>query len=345
MVTNTLMQQSYHADTGLRSNRWVTDTALHLIDHYQPQFIILSYAQQYFATRFTCHTVSGRAKLYDAVFDEVARFIEQSGFVPIVVGTGDMMPLVGTIDLSGLDGLAIVDKWSNRYAGLYGISKKDINDLKNIAQVERIVDREEFISLFNGETGDAARLPDYLAVAREGYNFKSHSRQPIMIPACNEFIPVSTIMGNVQSITEFGNLIHANFENIRMALILIEGVGIKNFQLPCKPCANGIGWYCYEPGEAQYLAITKGKHHLFTYPTDYKYDSADDEIKGYPFAGYFNTIHDNTLGNRGGGRSIVVGNRGMATQSTTGNTIDGKWLAWNLYNQGCMTEIHKKNED
>lgn len=345
MMKSVLNNHPYPGDLDVRSNQWVTNTALDLIDHYDPRFVFLSYAQQYFSMRYTRLTSSEREKMCDAVFAEVDRFTKESGFLTVVVGTGDMIPVVDTIDLSRLDGLAISSHWSTRYAGLYGISDNDKNYIKNIAGIERVVSKAECMSLFKGVPGDAERLPDFLAVAREGVCFKAPLlRSPVMIPACNAFIPVSTTVGNVKSITDISERIDGYLKNNKVALILVDGIGMKDFRFPCKPCSNGMGWYFYEAGSSQYLALSTGEHQFFTHPLGYKEYVNDDENTEYPFSGYFNTIPEHTLGKRFKGKSIAVGNRSMFMHTVTGTDISCECFARNLYNQGCMAVIHRQNK-
>jgi hypothetical protein len=345
MVKNVLASHPYPGDIDIQSNRWVTDTALDLIDKYHPQFVFLSYAQQYFSMRFTQLAQAEREKMMNAVFLEVERFTQESGFLPVIVGTGDMTAITGDIDLSRLDGLAVSSHWSTRYIGLYEMSYNDLKYIKGNAGIERVVSKKEFVDLFGGSAKDAKRLPDFLAVAKEGVCFRTPAlRRLVMIPACNACIPVATTLGEVNSITDISDLIAANSKKHKIALIMVEGVGINDFKLPYKPCSNGMDWYFYEAGSAQYLAISTGKHQFFTFPAGYREYVEDNEQKEYPFSGYFNAPPDNTLGNRINGRSVAVGNRSMFMHTTTGTDISIECFARNLYNQGCMAVVHRQDK-
>lgn len=345
MIKNVLAKNPYPGDLDLGSNQWVTDTALELIDKYNPQFAFLSYAQQYFSTRFTFFSEAERKKMYQAVFAEIERFTQESGFLPVVVGTGDMIPVAGRIDLSRLDGLAVSSNWATRYAGLYQMSKADLDYLGKIPEIERIISKEEFITIFGGKAEDGKRLPDYLAITREGFHFKApYLRHPVMIPAQNNFIPVSTALGEITCLTAIREQILTYLESKKIALILVEGIGVRDFLLPYNLCANGVGWYYYEPGEAQYLAISQGKQQLFTYPPGYRYYLEKDEKKEYPFSGYFTTIPEDTIGSSFRGRSIAVGNRSMFMHTTTGTDIAYECFARNLNNQGCLAVIHREDK-
>ena len=99
--------------------------------------------------------------------------MDASGFASIVVGTGSMTPLLGSVDVTKLDGLALCTHWSIRYAGLYEPSREDMKTLAENPLIERIVPREEIIALFNGTPDQAERVPEYLMLTREGYTFRT----------------------------------------------------------------------------------------------------------------------------------------------------------------------------
>ena len=55
MVKGVLQRHPYPGDMDPGSNRWVTDTALDLVDSYNPRFVFLTYAAQYFSGRYTAY--------------------------------------------------------------------------------------------------------------------------------------------------------------------------------------------------------------------------------------------------------------------------------------------------
>lgn len=344
-VKKVLSRHPYPGDVDYYSNKWVSDTALDLIKGYNPGFVFLAYAQQYFAGRFSLMHEEDREEMIFSVFREVERFINESGFTPIIIGNGDLIDHLGNIDLTRLDGLALSTNWSARYSGLHGASDRDLAYIESSPFVERIVTRDEFIELFTGSPGDPYRLPDYLVVAKEGYSCRSAGtplRKSHMVPGNAFEVPVATSLGEVKSILDIPQLIKEKINDEKIALILMEGIGMKNFRWLYTPCKNSVDWFYYEPSEAQYLAITTGEQQVFEYPIGYKYYEEDDETKEFPFSGYFRSISDRTIGNRMGCRSIAVGNRSMFMHMVTGADISVECFARNLFNQGCMAVIHRE---
>jgi hypothetical protein len=347
MAKGALERYPYPGDMDLKSNHWVTDVALDLTEKYQPRFVFLSYAQQYFSCRYAPMTHQEWDERISAVFSEAERFIKQTGFTAIVVGTGDMADFQDFIDVSRLDGLAISTHWSARYAGLHGPSPYDLSRLKENPQIERIVNRDELLTLFNGSPEDALRVPDHLLLAREGYLFKTAGttlRKSVRIPAVSFQIPVFTEMGSLKVITDIRGVIDTQLKNLKIVLILLEGIGMKDFSWPYIPCENGKEWFYYEPGDAQYLTITTGKHQVFNYPVGYKYYEEDSEKKEYPLSGYFRSIPENTLASQFPGKSIAVGNRSMFMHMVVGADISIECFARNLYNQGTIAVIHHQDK-
>lgn len=343
MVKGLICRHPYPGDLELKSNTWVTDVALDLLGQYQPQFAFLSYAQPYFVQRFRNASSTEREEIFASVFAEIERFVKESGFVPVVVGSGDMIPLKGYTDLSPLDGLATTSNWSTRYAGIYGATASDLAYIKGLPHNKGIVSREEFMREFEGKPGMEKRLPDYLLVAEKGYAFKASGfslRKLANIPAPNEAIPVHSTLQEPQSITDIRRIVEKALERQRVALIIVEGAGNADFRLPHVMCLNGKNWYTYEPGEAQYLAVTTGEHQYFNYPPGYRYYIDDHEKREYPFSGYFSGLPANTIGSHFAGRSIAVGNRSMFMHVTSGADISIECYARLLYNHGVMAVIH-----
>jgi hypothetical protein len=344
MVRSVLAKHPYPGDVDTRSNRWVTDAALDLVEAYQPQLACIFYSHQFFSGRFTPMSEDERKKMIEGAFLEAQRFVETSGYMPIIVGTGDMIEIEGKIDLSKVDGVSISSHWSARYAGLHNPSERDLAAAVAHPAMERVVPRAEWIRLFPGAEYQAERIPDYLLVAREGWPFITTGtplRKSIRVPGSGFVIPLSTSLGEAQTITDIRALIDANLKTTKIAFIILEGVGVQDFLMPHKPCINSVDWYYYEPGDAQCLTMTTGTHQVFAYPSGYQYHDENDVKKGWPFSGYFLNVPEHTVGMDFPGKSVAVGNHSMFTHMIFGADICIECFARNLYNQGCLGVIHR----
>ncbi len=343
LMKTTLARHPYPGDMAPGSNRWVSDIALELIRDYDPRFVFLTYARQYFSLRYAPLNREERGHLVAELHREVERFVAESGFTPVIVGRGDMIPLMGYVDLSRLDGLAIATHWSVRYAGLHSPSRADLKAVTGHPHIERVVSRDEMLRLFQGTGDDGARVPDYLVVAERGYALRTVSstmRTPIMIHDAAEHIPLHSPLGGADEITAIRDLIMDNLGERRIALIVLDGIGSSTFPWPLAPCRNGREWYSYEPGAGQYLAMSSGRHRVFDYPSGYKSYNEDGGEKEYPLSGYFTSLPEGTIGQGMGERSIAVGNNSMFMHMVTGADLCVECFARNLSNQGALGVIH-----
>jgi hypothetical protein len=344
MVQGLQARHPYPGDLNADANRWVTDTALDLMELYDPSFVFLTYAWQYFAGRYSALSDSDWGTAVASVLAEVDRFIALSGFFPVIVGTGGLTPLVSSIDLTHLDGLALCTHWSARYAGLHEPSPADLNFVRTLPEIERVVTREEFLRLFGDCPADRSRVPEYLLVAREGCVFKTVGgafRKVHRVSARSFSIPVSVCLEDVADVTGIRKAVEKRLESNRVALIFVEGLGINELPRPYREIANGREWFFYETGDAQYLTISTGKHSVFEYPVGYKYFEEGGPEKEYPFSGYFRSMPENTIGASIRARSIAVGNRSVFLHMAAGADISVECFARNLYNQGTLAVISR----
>jgi hypothetical protein len=343
IVREVLRHHPYPGDTSL-SNRWVGDTALDLMDRYRPHLVCLLYAYQYFAMRAVEQDESDRRRMLMNAFREVARFANSSRRTPVVVGTGEMVPVAGEIDVSRLGERAVATHHAARYLGLHEPSGEDLAYLGAHPQVERVVSRGEWEALFPGAEHTPARLPDYLAVARRGWTFRAAGppqRPVLMIPGENRVIPVLTKLGEVRSITDVRPLIESHIERSKIALVVLEGFGLRDFALAYQECENGAGWFSYEPGEAQLLTLTTGTHQVLAHPPGARDAAGGETGSEYPFSGHFTRIPARTLGQDLGCRSIAVGNHSMLTHLVFGTDIVIECTARGSTNSGSLGVIYR----
>ncbi|THB76284.1 MAG: hypothetical protein D3926_18365 [Desulfobacteraceae bacterium] len=354
MLGKVLSRHPYPGDVNEGANLWVTRTALDLVDHYAPDLVCLSYVQQFFANRHFSHAADTRDIMYRSAMVQAMTFIEATGYTPVIVGTGPLVPLKNDIDLSGLDGLAISSNWSARYCGLHRPSQNDLAIIQSIEGVERIVSKADWIDTFYHVEpdleveADPSLMPDYLIVAKEGYAFKTLGttlRKPVNVPANNFEVPVYTTLdtgsGALNDIRQIKNLVLKGLDTRKIALILLEALDMSYFPPGTVMCANAADWFCHEPGDSFYLTLSTGRHQPFVYPAGYRYFDQDAEQIKFPFSGYMTAIPQNTLGCATPKRSIAVGNRSMFMHMVFGVDISIECFARNLFNQGLMGVIHR----
>lgn len=342
LASEVLRTHPYPGDMAPGGARWVTDVALEMNERYEPQFMLLVYANASFPAAYGSGEAGAAAGQQD-VFAEIERFLACSGFAPVVVGLGDMVPVAGTIDTTPIEGLAIAGGMSVRFAGIDGATPRDLQRMSEHPGVERIIEREAFREQFGGSPAFYRRFPEHLLVAREGYIFRgvgAGGRVRHRVPAYDRQIPLHTALGEVASLVDVADLVLRGLTLGKTALILVEAVGCRTFPWPFRPISNALHWYTYGGDIAQYLALSTGRHLVeHPYPPAYRYYVDDGESKPYPFSGIVQELPADAIGERFNGRSVAVGSRGMLTHPIAGADVTIECFVRTLYNHGVMAVV------
>lgn len=137
-----------------------------------------------------------------------------------------------------------------------------ISDL--FVEVMRFVEKSGFTPFILG-TGDMMPF--------RGFTVGTPLRNPGWLPAPSFHIPYRTLLGDVSALQAISPPLDSFQDQAPIALIVLEGIGSKDFPSPFTECGNHVAWYYYEPGEAQYLTLCRGEHSMFAYPAGYKVES------------------------------------------------------------------------
>ncbi len=344
MAKDIIKKNYYPGDLKLEGIEWVTDKAIEINEAYNPGFMFLSYSQPYFMSRFTEISCEEWDKYLMFLFNNIKNFLNETPFEPVIVGLGGMMPLKGNIDLSNLNAIAI---GGGTFAGLFDVTFEDLTYLETIPEVERIVSKKDFIEEFGGSPLFVERFPDYLVEAKKGFRFRSYgnsTRTDYKISAKDKFIPIHTNLGEITSMVEVKKLIKKNISKQKVALIVIEGIGINDFRLPYQKCSNKYKWYTYEQAENHYFTLLTGKHFQYNdYPASYEYYLEDNNKKKFPYSGHYTDFPSQTIGKSINVKSAAVGSRGVLTHMASGADISIECFSRELYNYGTMAIINTKS--
>lgn len=347
MVKKVLRTHPYPGDLNPLSAQWVTDVALDLNESYRPNFMMLIYATPFFAALVRPLSERERKSIIEEVFFQINRFIKTTGFIPVIVGLGDMVKARDEVNLMELDGLAIASPPFGD-AGLYQPTQKDLERLHFTRGVSKVIDRMSFQKEFGGSSCFYQRFPEYLLIAEEGYFFKglgSGSRPIHWIPKREKTIPIyfpaHPDMERIIDITSVsGQVLGLLKAGIKTCLIVVEGVGSATFPNPFSKISNSCRWYSYLSScPNQYQALTTGNHLIKgASPPGYPY--YEDEAKGsFPFSGFFAEMPTGTIGSCYKGRSAAVGNRSIFTHVYSGCDIVIECRCCNLFNYGELAVV------
>lgn len=347
LVGEVLRAHPYPGDLNPSSAQWVTDVALDINESYHPNFMMLIYATPFFAALVRPLSERERKSIIEEVFFQINRFIETTGFMPVIVGLGDMVKARDEVNLLELDGLAIASPPFGD-AGLYRPTQKDLERLHFFRGIAQFIDCLSFQKEFGGNPCFYQRFPEYLLIAEEGYFFKglgSGSRPVHWIPKREKTIPMylpdHPCKKKITDITSVaGRVLGLLNAGIKTCLIVVEGVGSATFPIHFSKIANSCRWYSYLSScPNQYQALTTGNHLIEgAYPPGYPY--YEDEAKGsFPFSGLFAEMPAGTIGSCYKGRSAAVGNRSIFTHVYSGCDVVIECRCCNLFNYGELAVV------
>ena len=336
----------YPGDQSPRCSGWVTETALELCHRYHPDLVILDYAYPALRRLFGSPSKTEWHETIDATIAAVETFVNRTEFEPVIIGSGDMIPVQGSIDISGLDCLTATGGPAPGHAGLFAPSATDLATVRTHPHVRNVLAKPELMEQYAFCEASRRRFPDYLAIAEPGYIFRgfgSTARPVNHIPGFNTTLPVATEVGKPTDVTDIRKIVEERLAGGgKVALILIEGIGISEFPRPFTECSNTFHWHTYSTGTGLYGALMTGKHlPNHPYPPGYLYFPEDGEEREYPFSGPFGELPPDTLGAAFSGRSVAVGNRSTFTHVYAGTDIAVECFARNLYNYGTMAAIRR----
>lgn len=333
----------YPGDLAQGGDRWVTDVAIAVDRAYQPGLMCLDYASLYFPPVFGAQALDDREACIAVTFAEIERFCGETGFEPVIVGLGDLTPLQGQIDTTGLDGVPIAGGMTVRYAGLDRPSARDLAWLGEHPGVAAVIPIDQVRRELGGREAFYDAAPETIVVAREGWIFRgvnTGARPLYAIPAQDERLPLHAPFGPLSSLTDIAAQVLRLAEEKRVALILVEAVGCETFPLSHTTVDNTCGWYHYAVGDTQYLAIATGHHFVdYPYPPGYRYELYDDEAKEYPYSGIVSELPQDAIGRRFAGRSAAVGARAVMTHTVFGADLAFECFVRALYNHGVMATV------
>jgi hypothetical protein len=338
IVRPILSNHRYPGDREPAAITWVTDVAQDVVNLYHPDYLMLAYATPYFL-RYN-EGLSGKEweDLTSQLLDRIGAFCESEGYCPVIVGTGGMVPYQGSIDLTGLSGLADAGGPVHHMAAVMDPTEQDYQYLSFHPHVTGVYTREELMETFLINPSKSRDIPDLLVIAQPGYNFKalgSFIRPCRYLSDQSETIPVTGLGSSVHDITDISAGVLSSLESEKTALVIIEGFG--DSELSGHHVNNCDQWFRYTVSGEQYLAITTGMHiSRQPWPPGYRGLLHDGMNKSYPLSGYINQIPKGTIGNLCSCPSAAVGTRSIFTHISSGTDITIECKVCNQYNHGSM---------
>lgn len=252
----------YPGDLNVDTIKWVTDFALDICAEYDPQLMVVSYAN--------CNILRINSELNDIelgnvmkhTVSEALRFSKEANYEPIIVSTGNMRKIDKLIDCPGFDGYLTVA--SDSYmAGIIGATDKDLETVKRIEGISYETGAE-FIAKYKITDQYAIdRTPDLILYADEDISFTNTGNRGTTLKrtmrkerTCSVY---TELPGIPDSIYDFREFLDKELQGgQRIAVIIVEGVDNEYMPQGYKKVLkekNGI----YPEHAVFYYALLNGK--------------------------------------------------------------------------------------
>lgn len=308
-ISRFINSNPYPGDLSPDSYGWITDTALYMDEIYNPDFMFISYANLYHLTLNTPHNELNWDIHMEELFYQVGRFLDETDYIPVILGTGGTCPIQGVTDLSYLEGEANFNWPGSVYASVYNATSKDLKYLENDKAIQMVISYERLKAM--AEEAQEV-LPDYFLIARRGYAFSpSNSFANYSVNARDVDIPIIAPKP-INKISQVPKLIKSLLHRKRrVALIVLEGVSCLDFRWNHQICSNTYSWFTYLPEELQYLTLCTGWD-FPNYRIFYKFCSPRSSFNS--FVNKLN-LEGKTLGSKINIRSAAIGSRRNLTHS------------------------------
>lgn len=303
----------YPGDLKVESYNWITETALYMDKAYNPNFMFISYANPYYASLHTHPDDLNWEDHLEQLFYEVGRFVNETDYIPIIIGTGGTYPIEGIIDLSGLDGAANYNWPGLVYNSLYNTTPKDLKLIEKDASIQMIIPCERLRVMVEEPKN---YLPDYFLLAKRGYAFLNEMSESVYrVNARDVNVPIIAPQ-SIHNISQVNKLIKSLlYKQKRVVLIILEGISCTDFRWNYQTCSNTYSWFTYLPEEFQYLTI--GTSFKLPYLLN-KFCSSqltfDKFLLKLPY-------ENRTIGNKLNIRSAAIGSRRTLTHLASGADI------------------------
>ena len=339
----------YPGDEKPESDTWVTDLALKMVDLYEPDLVMLDYAQAWFLAMNQSGDLDAA---FQNVFSNVKRFLDNSGYTPMVIGLGGLEKVEKIIDMEALFKSTELTVSNGKYAHFSRRAYQNVSQetLQELEKYWHLLTKQEYLDGFttNYSKEFADSVSEYIAVAKPGVSFKGMSSMSSFEKLTNSLdkhIPVYTTITPPTDLTQVAPIVsEAVCRGKKVALIMLEGVGLSNFPFPTvDKCQNHDGHFICQL-QQQYITISTGVPYS---RSEYRFPLGKDywmkDYRPYPFSARFYRYLNNTINKRiGNKKSISVGNRNIMTHVCLEADISVECYCCFRHNFGTMAVFQQE---
>jgi hypothetical protein len=336
----------YPGDANLDSIEWTGEMGKALYDYYKPDFIMLAYATADFVKSSVPQSAKEEAETHRRLFASAEDFLTHTGCTPLIIGTGGMSEIRGELIEPHMRNRFSQTNGLNPYAGLFRAARGEIEGLANIPHTRLFTKADVRRDFPEADEDYIATLPDAILLRESGYAFsRSGYRGMRMLksPDVEDTLPIHTTLPLPRHITDTRRVIdEAIDEGKRVALIILEACGAKDFLIPHASLPASDKWMIYAGGMSQYSAILSGEP-FYRSSVSLIHDSLTRQHRSplYPYSQFSDGhLPENALGRREGVRTAAVGSRSIFTHSMTQADICVECQARQMVASGLLALIN-----
>lgn len=254
----------YPGDLNPDALSWTTDFALDVARAYDPQLMLISYANGMINRVNSKLSVVETRDLERLVLSEAFRFAEEADYEPIIVSTGNMKKIDLVVNADDVEGYFNVSADAH-VGGIFGATEKDYETVQNMIGIKSYMTRHEFVKKYHlFDEYALERTPDIVLFSDDNYALTNTGNRGTTLEEISEkkktFKAYSKLSGLPNNIFEFRAFIDSKLlEGTRIAVIVVEGIDDESMpegSIDVNKEKDGIH---YSEGVLFYYALLNGK--------------------------------------------------------------------------------------
>ena len=311
----------YPGDTNMDSIEWTGAVGKALYDYCHPDFMLLTYATPYHIKTSTPVTKDDEAEINKRLFASVEGFLEHTGYIPVIIGTGGMSEIKEVLIPPGLRGRIRHGHRSFSCSGFFRPTEEELEQVHGIPHTRSFTKDDIRRDFPEAEEEYIADMPDVFIVRESGYAFsqaKDRGMRQYKSPNVSDALPISTALPTPTHITDVYRVMNEALDaGGKVALIVLEGTGTDDFLIPHESLPAKDKWMAYADGLSQYMALLSGKpFYRFGIPLVRECHPFKERGKRYPYSQFSDgDMPGNVIGLRKDVRTAAAGSRSMYTHA------------------------------
>jgi len=336
----------YPGDMKRESIEWTGNTGKALFDYYQPEYMLLTYATPGFLKASANLSVDEEMDINKAVFSSIKDFLEHTGYIPVIIGTGGMSEIKELDIPAKLKGRLSHGHGPFSYSGIFKATDEELDQVRSIDHT--VVFTKDDLRRDFPDAGESylAEMPDCLVLREPGYAFSCLRHRGLLQYKSSEIVsklPIYTTLPVPLHLTDVKRVINNALDGgDKVALIVIEGVGANDFLLPYSNLPVDDKWLIYSDSFSFYMALLLGEpFYRFGIPLVREPSVFKKRLNRYPYSQFTDSeMPKNTIGRRKDIKTAAVGSRSIYTHAISQADICIECHARQMISSGILVLVN-----